>query len=81
MQANIADLFLEETLKKSVKRLRETDPDEETITLAELKKRCACAQSCRLGGGLTPRPRRARPPARQPACPDIAAGAAMFSPQ
>ena len=36
---NIADLFIEETLKKAVTRLRETIEEEENITLEELKSR------------------------------------------
>eukprot|EP01051_Picozoa_sp_SAG22_P021893 SAG22_NODE_5019_length_1106_cov_0.985104_1_plen_291_part_00 len=38
-EANIADEFLDETLKKAVERLRRTDPDEEEMTLADLKAR------------------------------------------
>jgi serine/threonine protein phosphatase PrpC len=38
-EANIADLFLNETLKKATARLRRTDPDEGELTLEELKAR------------------------------------------
>lgn len=38
-QANIADLFIEETLKKAVIRLRETIEEEEHLTLEEMKSR------------------------------------------
>jgi len=37
--ANVADLFIEETLKKAVERLRETIEEEEHLTLEELKSR------------------------------------------
>jgi serine/threonine protein phosphatase PrpC len=37
--ANIADLFLNETLKKATARLRRTDPDEGELTLEDLKSR------------------------------------------
>eukprot|EP01048_Picozoa_sp_COSAG05_P006661 COSAG05_NODE_442_length_9803_cov_28.091921_9_plen_445_part_00 len=36
---NIADEFLNETLKKATARLRRTDPDEEELTLEQLKRR------------------------------------------
>ena len=36
---NIADEFLNETLKKATVRLRRTDPDEEELTLEQLKRR------------------------------------------
>ena len=37
--ANLADLFIDETLKKAVDRLRATDPMEAAITLEDLKGR------------------------------------------
>ena len=37
--ANLADLFIERVLMKAVVRLQETDPDEEELTLEEMKAR------------------------------------------
>ena len=37
--ANIADLFIEATLQKAVKRIAQSDPDEVNLTLEELKAR------------------------------------------
>lgn len=37
--ANIADLFIEQVLVKACQRIKDTIPEEEDITLAELKSR------------------------------------------